>query len=514
MMAIDDSRSSAGSEVDSSLVTDGTIDGGNADTITYRTGDVVAVPGTCRELIRADASGHLVRHVIECSSENPAALPAPSPTPAPPAIVPAQPTTAAAAPPVPAAPPHSVWNDDHLIIPALAVLVAVGIWLLVRILFRDIRQQGVPKGAYERTIPYCKTDTVPKLADGWQAIVPHAGETFFDKSPTHVYEIEVTGACRCWRYKGAIPADARYCAEHGRFLDRHHELTINGEDLGTLTIRKKPPMIQIIEEDRGAHSYKFKFTSPADSLGIAFGMAWESHVRAEHGHLAARVTPMPDERPQQEAERLRAQQKQEAIDAADEFARAVKHLSDRAQLYKNWADPEYRQRFAEAHHAELIQHQDEIRKEAAGLLGQDRLLAYLRRYNPPAAEVLLGRLDALHCAERVSLGKAIAAAKEERAKQKATSGGKSGAKPVQVLPAVRPRPNDEQVRQYKVYRQSRGQEDNLALEKDTITREESARAWVKSQYGHLADDEQQRMVARLIGKITQEASDDGAAEDL
>ncbi len=134
--------------------------------------------------------------------------------------------------------------------------------------------------------------------------------------------------------------------------------------------------------------------------------------------------------------------------------------------------------------------------EAAGLLEQQHLLSYLRRHNPDVVQVLLGRLDALHRAERVLLDRAMAAAKPKSAPQEPPA-------------PERKKLTAADVQQMKVRRQQIQLGDKLALAKDRVATIEDVKAYVKAQYAHLDEDEQARITQQILDQVDEDENQHG-----
>ena len=121
------------------------------------------------------------------------------------------------------------------------------------------------------------------------------------------------------------------------------------------------------------------------------------------------------------AEEARRAARQQAAADADRFSEIVEALSIRAELNRNWADPQYRADFARLHAEELVQRQSEIRTDANQLLEQHRVVTYLRRHDPMVLATLLGRFESLLLAEKLSLDRAIAAGEAPKPTQPQSS---------------------------------------------------------------------------------------------
>jgi hypothetical protein len=350
--------------------------------------------------------------------------------------------------------------------------------------------------------PAYEPSPAPFIPYGWQAIVPHAGEAFFPRAPHSdpVYEIEIVGVCGHHRGPTDIkPADAFYRADGLRFTDEHYELLLNNRALYNYRYEHQTgPKIQVIESDRGAHRYRFQFDG--DNVTLAFGSPRNSWFDTSLGYLLAHVSVLPagtptirqqQERRKQEREEMerRAEREREARAEARRFAQIVQTLSIRAEMNRNWRDPEYREKFARGHSAELIRNQADIRREAEQLLQQPKLLAYLQRHAPTIVPTLLGRLECLLLAEKIAVEKTLSAkdtaqprAKsiEERPKRKRTS---------------------KEVTDLKVRHQQIHLGDKVALAMDKIETIEKVKARVREQYGHLDDDEQQRIIQEILDQV-------------
>jgi hypothetical protein len=394
-----------------------------------------------------------------------------------------------------------------LCVTALAVLAS----LLVMLVFRSRRAVPRPSAKCDLMrwiIPDPEDLIVPRLPEGWQAVFPHAGEVFFPRAPYSgaVYQIELEGECLYHpRRDETERADALYRAPRGRFVDRHRELRINNKDLPNWTTRYElatyKKFFEIAETDRGNHVYKINLDDLGEPISIAFGDAREGLVHVRNGYLRVRVTPLPEGTPsiarRQEQERKREKARQEAADAAEEMARAVKKLSIRSLTYRNWEDPAFCAKFAQVHCEDVIKNQAEIRKEATAFLEQHELVQHLRMHNPSAARTILGRLETLLIAERIALDRATAAAEAEAAKPAVEK----------AIPAPAPakkKLTTADVQQLKVRRQQIEIGDKVALAKDRIATKQEIKAYVKAQYPDLDDDERQAMFQEILGQVDEE----------
>ena len=256
----------------------------------------------------------------------------------------------------------------------------------------------------------------------------------------------------------------------------------------------------LIAADRFAHRYTIQFQALTNArLTLALDrVAAKSHWS---GALTVQVAVLPPgsltQRAQREAETVDRDQerarearelaaRQERVKAAEQFASQIQALCIRSEMFPNLGDPEYLVKFARAYGDELIKNQAEIRKEATELLEQHEIVAFLRRHHPGGVDRFLGRLRALELAEQFAVDKRIAAfttPKKSKPKRKLTA---------------------EEVRELKVRRQRLQLGDKLALAKDKTATIEDTKAYVKAQYGHLDEDEQQQIVQQLLEEIREE----------
>lgn len=357
-------------------------------------------------------------------------------------------------------------------------------------------------------IPDPEDIIVPSLPDGWQAIFPHAGEVFFSRLPHAgaVIEIEITGECRYhWTDATLKRADARYRAEDGRFTEQHREIKIDDK---YLTSWHYHDCFEIVE-NRGEHRYRIRIDLPqtGHQVGIAFGNANERHVHPNLGFLKVRVTPLPADTPsiaeRRKQERKRERARKDAAAAAEEMAQAVKKLSIRSQVMRNWEDPDFCAKFARVHCDELLQNQGAIRQEASSFLEQHQLVQYLRKHNPSAVKTILGRLESLLAAERIALDKAIAAA--------------DAPKPLpQEAPALPPAPvkkrlTTEEVRAIKVRRQRVQDQDKVDLKIDKI----ETRLQIRERLQKLPlDDDERDMLEQELFREIEEGEDNDTAKTI
>lgn len=388
------------------------------------------------------------------------------------------------------------------------ILAIAGLALLPSIaalLFLEWRCRARAKRTIELMPPHGPEIVGPRaISDGWRPVVPHGGETFFERAAHAgaIYDIEVVGVCGVRPQRQNVhQIDALYRALGLRFRLKHRELLINGNALDHYSCRtlRNRPTVEMIDEDRAAHRYRFQFDGAP--VALALGDSRPLAVGPELGCLYARVACLPPGsktlRQQEsearliaeEAERC-AEERHKAEALADRFAEIVKKLSIRADMNRNWRDPQYREKFARAHCAELIAHQSEIRTEAEQLLMQSRLISYLQRHAPDVVPTLLGRLESLIIAERMALDRALVdieapperKAIEEQPKRKRTS---------------------KEVMAAKVRHQQIKLGDRVALAMDKVETVEKMKARVRAQFGHLDEDEQHRIIQEVLDEVAE-----------
>ena len=410
--------------------------------------------------------------------------------------------------------------DNVNLLIAIGTLVVIGVPLLI--LYRMMRFRKMLRECIAEKfegkhspgrwlIPVCEAVEPRAFADEWQALYPHSGEIFFEPAVYEpaVYEVEIEGVCAC-HYQGSLRdytqhSDALYAAPEGRYTRLHRELKINGRELALHENHERRletyhTFFKIIERDRGRHYYKLRVDGTGERLALSFGRPRPQLVHPKLGFLKARATLLPEGTPtvavqierDQELERAR----EKAARAARELANAVQTLSIRAQVMKNWGDPEFCSRFARAHCDELIKSQSAIREEAIGFLSQHELVAYLRKHNPSAVKTILGRLEALLSAERIALDRAIAAAEAPPPV--------APEMPEELPPPPKKKLTAADVQQLKVRRQQIALGDRVALAKDRIATKQEIKAYVKAQYPDLDEDERQAMFQEILDQVDEE----------
>ena len=284
-------------------------------------------------------------------------------------------------------------NDTATTVIAIGTIVVIWVALIIlyRMLrFRKILRESIDEhcndgkwSAWRWLIPICEAVEPRTFAEDWQALYPHGGEIFFESAAFEpaVYEVEIEGVCACWR-QGTLReftelSDALYGAPDGRYTRLHRELRINGRDLSLHEnfdhrLESHQTFFKIIERDRGRHYYKLLVDGIGERLALAFGRPRPQLVHPKLGFLKARATLLPEGTPtvaeQIERDRKRARAQQEAARAAKELAEAVRSVSIRSELMRNWEDAGFCANFARIHTEELIKNQSAIREEAEGFL--------------------------------------------------------------------------------------------------------------------------------------------------
>lgn len=348
----------------------------------------------------------------------------------------------------------------------------------------------------QATPPECNTQSeaeaiVVSEYRSWAQLAPSGREVFF-RPPPHinpVYEITFTGVLRSSERR----ADAFFETNgRGNFCRNSNGFCINGRHLYDLKYEQ-------VHSDRCNHVYTIRIESwSREPLTLALDKP------GFHGAIRADVLLLPEGTVGLEArwrhaeteralEKARRAEREAAVAAAAHFSETVKALTIRADLNRNWADPQYRADFARIHAAELINHQSEIRKDAAKLLEQNEIVSYFERHNPAVLAALLGHMEALLLAENITLGRAVAEADAPKA-------------PLVQLPEARPKrkPSPAQEQRKKVREQKIRLGEKLALAKDRAATIEDVKAYVRSQYKGLDEDEQQRIVQQLLDEIQEE----------
>ncbi len=357
------------------------------------------------------------------------------------------------------------------------------------------------------------------IIDGARTIPVDGTEVFFDEddratNPKPVYEVRISGLLVTrYRKRPDIEysrTDALFRANNktGRFEENAYHLLVNGKHLYKCDH-------QLIEDDRYRHYYVFRIGSLGRRIGLALEpLQFRDRNLETVGSLMASVavlpagTLSPKERAKQEREldyaREEAKEKrEEAKGKAERLARAVKELSIRSVVYRNWGDPEYCRKVALAYCQETISNQAEIRREATDFLRQTDLVGYLQRHHPEAVQTILGRLEALLTAERVALDRAIAAAEAP--------------KPLpQEAPALPPTPakkrlTTEEVRAIKVRRQRVQDQDKVDLKIDKI----ETRLQIRERLQKLPlDNDERDMLEQELFREIEEGEDNGNAKTI
>ncbi len=304
-------------------------------------------------------------------------------------------------------------------------------------------------------------------------LYPTGREVFFPKvvNPKPVYEITFTGLLQDRRGRFA---DARHMTDEcGNFKWHIEWLRVNGQKL-------THSMSELIEEDRLEHRYTFHIDGRSERLTLSL-----EKQESWSGAITATVKLLPPETPRIEdvvaARKARVEAKWEEEKVSAKFAEQIEALCVRSQAFRNWADPDYRKKFAEVHADELIRSQSEIRDEATKFLGQRQIVRYLRRHHADVVERFLGRLEALLMAERIVLDKRLGAA----------------APP--PPPPPRKKLTAEEVRALKVRKQQVAIGDRVALKLDKIETRLNIRERLEQM--SLDEDERQMLEEEMIGEI-------------
>jgi len=321
----------------------------------------------------------------------------------------------------------------------LVFLGCVGIGVFVGLCALLFAKEYETTGSTERITPPDPQATTLDDSRSWAQLVPNGRETFFPTAPAgSVYEITITGIVR-----GADAAsDAFYFTDHaGNFSHATSWLLVNRLEL-------RYHAYELSYSDRCEHRYTLRVDDPGSRVTLAL-RPWTSW----RGALFAEVTVLPAGtaaiRKSREEVQKRSRAELEAAKDAERFSEQIQKLSTRSQLYRNWGDQEFRQKFAKVHHEDLLREQHEIRKEALAFLEQHDIVRYLRRHHPEIVDRFTGRLETLLIAERVSLDKRLAAEMPAPA-------------------APRKRLSADEVRTIKIHRQQVGDQDKVALKLDRI----------------------------------------------
>jgi hypothetical protein len=259
----------------------------------------------------------------------------------------------------------------------------------------------------------------------------------------------------------------------GNFSHGANWLVVNGSSLTNNTWES-------VVSDRFNHKYIFRVDHSRERLTLALhrNTRWQ-------GYLTANVTVLPMGTPRiaetREAHSARVKAKVEEEAVGTKFAAQIQALCVRSQAFRNWANPDYQKKFAEAHTDELIRNQAEIREEAITFLAQDQIVRYLRRHHKEVVDRFLGRLEALLLAENLQLDKRLAG----------------------IAPPAAPPPKRkltaEQVRSLKVHRQQVAIGDKVALKLDKIETRLNIRERLEQM--PLDQDERELLEEELISEI-------------
>jgi len=336
-------------------------------------------------------------------------------------------------------------------------------------------------------------------ARGWAKLEPTGREIFFPKpvdGDHTVYEATLQGVL--WSDRNR--ADAFYRTDHdGNFTLGMDWLRVGHGHLKNLDY-------EFVEHERGEHRYRVRFVYAGRlTLALDNHRGWAEPV-IWHGALLAEVRLLPAgtmtkrqraelERKRVEEERKAAEAKAEAAAEAAEFARMLKSITIRARTEANWRDPEFRDKFARVHGADLLKQQREIRTEATQFLEQHRLVAFLQRHEPDVIEIVLGRLKALELAERRALDLALAPPAETQ----------------RLAEQPRKKLTVEEVRGLIIRRQQVQDEDRVALKLDKVER----RIMIRKRLDEmpLDPDEREMLEKEIIDEI-EAGEDDGDTKTI
>ncbi len=319
-------------------------------------------------------------------------------------------------------------------------------------------------------------------------LYPNGREVFFPKTihSKPVYEITFTGILR--RSDG-LSADALYQTDGcGNFTWHIDWLRVNGQKLCTSTS-------ELVEAERFEHRYTFHVDGKAERLTLALNKneTWLGALMATVRVLPPETLSIADCHAARSA-RLEAKWEQDKVSV--KFAQQIKDLCIRSEVFRNWADPDFRTKFAEVHGDELISNQSEIRAEATTLLAQDQIVGYLRRHNPEVVERFVGRLEALLIAERRALEKRLTALNP----------------PPATPPPPRKKLTADQVREIKVRKQQVEIGDKVALKLDKVETRLRIRERLDSM--SLDPDERELLEAELISEIEEGDNDHENAKTI
>jgi hypothetical protein len=337
----------------------------------------------------------------------------------------------------------------------------------------------------------------------WAQLPADSREVFFPPAPypNPVYEVSFTGVLRS---SNGHLADALYETNgDGNFSKHLRWIRVNGLALHHMAHEQ-------VAADRFEHRYTFQFHHYNDErLTLALdhyagGCTW-------YGALTVQVNVLPAgslTRREQRAAELAAKQQEEAdqarklaaqrekTEAAERFAQQIQALCIRAEMFPNLGDSEYLVKFARTYGDVLVKHQDEIRKEAAELLEQHQIVAYLRRHHPIVIDRLLGRLRALELAEQFVLAKRLALE----------------ATPATTTPPQKKRLNAGEVRAIKVHKQQVEIGDRVALKLDKVKAKLKVREDLEKM--PFSDDDERDAVEEELFREIDEGDDDENTKTL
>ena len=247
--------------------------------------------------------------------------------------------------------------------------------------------------------------------DRWAANIFQNGLEVFFPVPPHanpVYEITVTGIVgyNDW-HGGSRHADASYETDsQGNFTRWHDDLLFNRRPF-------QSHAITMMESDRALHRYRFQIDGPPERLTVSITKRDE---KSSAGSLHVEVALLPsgtarigETRRLATEEYTRKQQeldaKQKRSEAAARLAEEIRAICVQSEVFRNWSNPDFRQRFARTYKDDLLKNQAEIRDNAVAFLLRHDIVSYLRRHHPEVLSRQLGKVEALLIAEDLAADK-------------------------------------------------------------------------------------------------------------
>lgn len=307
-------------------------------------------------------------------------------------------------------------------------------------------------------------------------LFPKGREVFFPAVPhvNAVYEITFTGVLQ---KDDGRQSDAFYRTDGcGNFSQPVKWLYVNGTHLSYSST------YELIASDRCTHTYKVLLDAPRERLTLS--VLPQNGSEGWSGSLSVQARVLPQGTPTIAGRyRLREQSTEvgrESALVAKKFTTVIEKLCIRAELFRNWGDPEFRFKFATVHYDELMRRESEIREEASQIFEQQKIVQYLQRHNPEVLARLTGQFEALMLAERIALEKQFSLGQPQPAPQKK-------------------RLTAEEVRTIKIRRQQVQDFDLVALKLDKI----ETRLQVRERLANLPldPDEREMVEQELISEI-------------